>query len=301
MEFRQLGVVFVLHVGIAVTIPSRQDWIVTQLRIFEERIYSIETEAGHTAVVPPCGDIEHGLFHGCIPPIQVRLLRIEEVVIPLPSFAVEFPCRTAESRKPIVGWAFRSLTIAPHIPVAIVRGAGRFRIKKPFVLVRGVVHHEIQDDANVPGFALTRHAIEIREGAVHRIDVLIVGNIVAKIYLWRREARSQPDSVHTELFQVVEFRADAFEIPDAVVIAVGIAARINLVKNSVLPPLVSLSVARRTLRACERERQTKSDSEHARQNKTSKHHDDLPIDSWSLDGLMSGGEMKRNFLPGVSF
>src|SRR5207247_5098926 len=92
-------------------------------------------------------------------------------------------------------------------------------------------------------------------------------NIVAKIYLWRREARSQPDSVHTELFQVVEFRADAFEIPDAVVIAVGIAARINLVKNSVLPPLVSLGVARRTLRACERERQTKSDSEHARQNK----------------------------------
>src|SRR5204863_2315381 len=94
--------------------------------------------------------------------IQVGLFGIKEVVIPLPSFSVEFPCRSAESGKPIVARPIRSLPIAPHVPLAILGGTRGFGIEEPFVLVRSMVHHEIHDDANVPAFTSTGHSVEIR-------------------------------------------------------------------------------------------------------------------------------------------
>jgi len=41
---------------------------------------------------------------------------------------------------------------------------------------------------------------------------------------------------------VIEFRGDALEVADAVVVAVGEAARVYLIEDGVLPPFVALGV-----------------------------------------------------------
>ena len=104
------------------------------------------------------------------------------------------------------------------------------------MLIGGVVHHEIEDDTDVSllGFAL--HLIEVSQRAVHGIDVFVIGNVVAEVYLRRREARRDPDGIHAEILQVIELGRDSVEVADAVIVAVGEASRIDFVEDSVLPP-----------------------------------------------------------------
>ena len=76
-------------------------------------------------------------------------------------------------------------------------------------------------------------AIEIGQRAVHGVDGFVVGDVIAEIDLRRREARGDPDGVDAELVQVIELGGDAVEVADAVVVAVGEAARIDLVEDGV--------------------------------------------------------------------
>ena len=72
------------------------------------------------------------------------------------------------------------------------------------VLVGGVVHHEVENDPNAMFLRPALELIEVRQRAVHRIDVFVVGNVVSKIHLWRRKARGNRDGVDTQLLQVVQ-------------------------------------------------------------------------------------------------
>ena len=92
--------------------------------------------------------------------------------------------------------------------------------------------------------ALGNHAVEVVEISVHGIDVPVVGNVVSEIDLGRGIARSDPDGVDSEFMQVTHLGADAVEIADAVVIAIGKTARVNFVKYGVLPPLMAFRVDR---------------------------------------------------------
>ena len=67
-----------------------------QLGIFKQRVNRVEAEAGNAALVPPARRIEHDFFDRGIAPVQVRLLRIEEVIVELVGGWVELPCRAAE-------------------------------------------------------------------------------------------------------------------------------------------------------------------------------------------------------------
>ena len=46
----------------------------------------------------------------------------------------------------------------------------------------------------------------------------------------------QPDGICAEVFEIVELLGDAFEITDAVAVAVRETARVDLIKNCGLPP-----------------------------------------------------------------
>src|SRR5260370_13121544 len=170
------------------------------------------------------------------------MMDVNVVVVIMVGRGVELPGGAAESGGPIVGWLVRSFAVAPDEPIAMRGGAGRFGIEEPFVLVGGVVDDEIENDFYVALFAFGDETIEIRERAVHGIDIFVVGDVVAEIDLRGREARRNPDGVDAEVFEVIEFRGDALEVADAVVVAVGEAARIDLVEDGVLPPFVALGV-----------------------------------------------------------
>ena len=110
------------------------------------------------------------------------------------------------------------------------------------MLIGGVIRHEIHNDPDLTLLALRNHVIEVVQVSIHRVDVSIIGNVIAKIHLRRRIARSDPNGIDSQFVQVTHFGADALEVADAVVVTIREAARIDFVKHSMLPPLVSFSV-----------------------------------------------------------
>jgi len=77
------------------------------------------------------------------------------------------------------------------------------------VLVGSVIDDEIEDDLYVAFLSVGDEFVEIDERAVHGIDGVVVGDVVAEIDLRGREARGDPDGVDAEIFQVVEMLVDA--------------------------------------------------------------------------------------------
>ena len=112
------------------------------------------------------------------------------------------------------------------------------------MLVGGVIDHEIHDDADAALVSFARHSVEIVQGAVHAVNVFVIGNVVAEIYLRRGITRSDPDRIHAQRFQIVQPGGYARKVPDAVVVAVSEAARIYLVENGMLPPGMLFTRAR---------------------------------------------------------
>ena len=67
------------------------------------------------------------------------------------------------------------------------------------MLIGGVVHDKIENDVNAAFFSRSGKRVEIGQGPVHRVDIFVVGNVIAEIDLWRREARGNPDRIHAQI------------------------------------------------------------------------------------------------------
>jgi hypothetical protein len=105
------------------------------------------------------------------------------------------------------------------------------------MLIGGVIQHEVQDDADVPFVGCGEEGFEVVQCAVFRGDVAVVRDVVAAVPVWGGEMRREPNGVHAEVFEVVEFFGDALEVADAVAVPIGKGARVDLVEDCGLPPL----------------------------------------------------------------
>ena len=85
-------------------------------------------------------------------------------------------------------------------------------------------------------WASASRRVEGREVAEERVDVAVVGDVVAEVRHRRAVDRRQPERVDAEPLQVVQPRAHALEVADAVARGVGERARIDLVDDGLLPP-----------------------------------------------------------------
>src|ERR1700691_5085723 len=110
------------------------------------------------------------------------------------------------------------------------------------MLVGGVVEDQIHNDADVALVRFGDKAVEVGEGAVLRVDVGVVGDVVAEVDLRRRIDGGEPDGVDAERLEIVEARGDAVEVADAVAVGVLETARIDFVDDGVLPPVGILVV-----------------------------------------------------------
>src|ERR1700731_1507059 len=110
------------------------------------------------------------------------------------------------------------------------------------MLVGRVVDDEIEDDAHTLLLALGGHRVKIFQGPVHRIDILVIRYVVAEVHLWRGKTRGNPDGIHSQVAQVAHLRGDAVQVPNAVVVAGGEAAWVQLIEDSAPPPLVSWGI-----------------------------------------------------------
>jgi len=93
------------------------------------------------------------------------------------------------------------------------------------MLVRGVIRHEVDEHADSAAVRLLEEAVEIPERAEGRIDVAVIGYVVAEVLHRRPIERRDPDRVDAErgrraVVQVVETAGDAGEIADAVTVRI---------------------------------------------------------------------------------
>ena len=101
-----------------------------------------------------------------------------------------------------------------------------------------MVRDDVEQDLDRSLRRVGDEAIEVVERAVRRLDVEVVGDVVAVIALWRREARRQPDGVDAEIAKVIEVLTNALDVTAAVAVAVGERSRVQLVDDGVCPPQV---------------------------------------------------------------
>ena len=119
-------------------------------------------------------------------------------------------------------------------PAGVV--AGRTGLQEPRVLVAGVVGHPVDDDPEAAVVGLGDQAVEVGEGAEQRVDVAVVGHVVAEIGHGRGVERRQPQGVDAQPGQVVEVAADPVEVADPVAGGVAERPRVDLVDDGGLPP-----------------------------------------------------------------
>src|SRR3954454_24186767 len=103
--------------------------------------------------------------------------------------------------------------------------------------VGGMVRHPVQKDADAAGMGLGDHAIRVTEGAEHRVDVAIVGDVVAEVLHGGAKERRDPEGVDAKPAKMLEPRRDSSKVADAVAGRIQERPRIDLVDHGISPPL----------------------------------------------------------------
>ena len=81
-----------------------------------------------------------------------------------------------------------------------------------------------------------QQAVEVVEGAEQRVDVAVVGHVVAEVGHRRPVERADPDGVDPQPRQVVEPGPDALQVADPVAVGVGEGPGVDLVEDRGRPP-----------------------------------------------------------------
>ena len=218
--------------------------VIRQALGLDHAVGHVDTEAVDAAVEPEAQDRAELLLHLLVVPVEVRLRRVEDVQIPLAGRAVglrhALPHAAAEHRLPVVRRQLAVLAAAVAEDVARALRAARRRLERllePGVLVGGVVGHEVDDHPDAAGVGGCQHLVEVGQRAEQRVDVAVVGHVVAGVALRARHERAEPDRVDAELLQGVEAARDARQVADAVARRVREGAGVDLVDDGAAPPL----------------------------------------------------------------
>ncbi len=212
-----------------------------KLRVLHEQGGRIDPHARHAPVEP---EAQHVLVlgpHLGVRPVEIRLLRREEMEVPLAELAVRpRPRRAAEDRLPAVR---RQVAAGPRAgpkpesrPLRRAGGRGE-RSAKPRVPVGDVVRDDVDDGADPELARLGDQLLRLLERAEDRVDRPVVGDVVAGVGERRRVPRVEPERVDPEVVQVRQAGTHAGEVADPVAVRVREAPHIDLVDDRVAPPV----------------------------------------------------------------
>jgi len=104
------------------------------------------------------------------------------------------------------------------------------------VRVGGVVEHQLGDHTQVAAVRLADERAELGACAVLRMDVVIVGDVVAIVTPGGGVEGQQPDGVDAEVLDVLELAREPDEIADAIVVGIEERPHVHLVDDRVFEP-----------------------------------------------------------------
>ena len=173
---------------------------VGQAGLLDHAVRDVDPEAVDAPVQPePQHVLELAADLGVLP-VEVRLLGVEQVQVPL-AVRDAGPRGPAEDRQPVVRRQLAGDAAALAEQVAVALGAARGGVERgpePDVLVGGVVRDEVDDDAHAELVRALEQAVGVGERAEQRVDVAVVGDVVAGVGLRRGVEGREPDGVHAE-------------------------------------------------------------------------------------------------------
>ena len=218
-------------------VAQRGRRIAAQLAVVEVEIAGVQAEAVDAPFQPKTQVVEVRALHRRLVEIQVGLAGQEVVQVKLAAARIPLPGRAAKHRQPIVGRGAVGLLVGPHIPVGLGIVAAATAFDEPGMHVGRVRQHLVDHDLQAQRVGARHQLVEIGQSAEQRIDVAIVGYVVAEILHRRREKRRDPHNVDAQAGDVVELGCDAGQVADAVAIAVQKAAWIDLIDDGAAPPV----------------------------------------------------------------
>jgi hypothetical protein len=107
------------------------------------------------------------------------------------------------------------------------------------VLVGGVVGDQVDDDAQAQVVGVADQGVRVQQRPEHRVHRAVVGDVVPGVGLGGGVEGAEPYGVDAEVAQVREPGTYALQVAHAVAVAVGEAARIDLVDHRVPPPVAA--------------------------------------------------------------
>ena len=210
--------------------------VVAQLAVVEAEVDRVQADAVHALVQPETHIVQRGRAHVGVVEVQVRLRGEEVVQVVLAAARLPLPCTAAEQRQPVVRRRAVGPGVGPHVPVGLRVVAALPAFAEPCVLGRGMAEHLVDHHLQPQPVRLVQQAVEILQRAEQRIDLAVIGDVVAEIRHRRLEERRHPDRVHAKLGHVVEPLDDAGQISHPVPVGVEKAARVDLVDDGATPP-----------------------------------------------------------------
>ena len=203
--------------------------------VLPQDVDNVAPEPRHALAQPEPEDILHLLQHRRIVVVEVRLTFRKQMQIILTPLRVKFPAVLPKEPCPVVRQTSVRHTVLPVVVIRIFTGPVP-ALPEPVVLRRGVVDDQIHNDPDAPLLRLADEPFHVLHGAVLRIDLPVIADIVPVVRVWGLINRTEPDSPHPQLLQVVQPADDARDIPDPVPVGVLKASGIDLVDDRVLPP-----------------------------------------------------------------
>ena len=184
----------------------------------------VQPETVDAEVQPEAQHLHHRVLHGRVVVVEVRLVGEEAVPVVLAADRVVGPVGRlgVDEDDPGVLVAARRCRSTRRSRRTARRGrAGRL---EPRVLVAGVVHHQVGDDADAALVRLVDQLDEVAEIAELGQDL----HEVAMSYPPSRSGdcveRQQPEAVDAEPLEIVELVDEAVDVAGAVAVGVGEAA-----------------------------------------------------------------------------
>ncbi len=155
--------------------------------------HRVQPEGVDAEAEPEVERPEHGLLDRRVGEVEVRLVRVEAVPVVGLGDRVPGPVGVLEIAEDDPRLLELIRRVAPDVEVA-PRGARRRapRAAEPRVLVRGVVDDQLGNDAQAAAVGLAQQEFAIGQAAVDRVDVGVVGDVVAVVLQRRRVEREQP-------------------------------------------------------------------------------------------------------------